>query len=207
MNVGIKNEREAALRRSLLKADLAKAIKESEHLSDAARSDWFYRPGDLSDLPTLPQVIPSDIEPRYNSVEIQLAEAPELFGKANHPARSLDEAIRHAEESFSQMLVRKIDEAGIRDVACYKRAHVDRKLFSKIRSDNDYRPSKITAIAFAIALELPLDEAKELLLKAGYAFSKSSKFDIIIEFFINRQNFNLFEINEALFSFNQPLLY
>ena len=117
-----------------------------------------------------------------------------------------EDMLKRTDEGFSEALLRLIDDRGMTDAQCYKRANVDRKLFSKIRSNPAYRPSKPTVFAFAVALELSLPETERLLNRAGFALSHSSRLDIVLEYFIKNRNYNLYDINEVLFQFDLPLL-
>ena len=120
--------------------------------------------------------------------------------------RSLDDVVKNLTETWSESLLRLIDEKGYTDVEVYKRANVDRKHFSKIRSDKDYLPKKRTALAFALALKLNIDEAKDFLGRAGYAFSPSSKTDLIVQYFIENEVYEIMTINLALYEHDEPLL-
>ena len=130
------------------------------------------------------------------------ASSPIIFADA----AALSEPEFALDESFSEMLLRKIDEKGLSDPQCYKKANVDRKLFSKIRSDSKYRPSKQTALALAIALELPPNEIAEMLTKAGYALSPSVLSDVIVKTCIEQGEYDIFKINEILFKYDQKIL-
>lgn len=118
--------------------------------------------------------------------------------------RKIDDLMNQMEETFSQKLLRMISERGMTDSEAYTKAYVDRRHFSKIRKDEFYSPNKKTVLAFAIALELSLDEAKDLLACAGYALSRSSKVDIIVAYFLQNKIYDMFEINDILDAYGQP---
>lgn len=123
------------------------------------------------------------------------------------PDGGLESYLKKMDQPFSKTLFNYIDKAGIDDVECYKRAYVDKKNFSKIKCNADYRPSKKTAVSFALALRLNLEETAHLLKTAGYALSKSSIFDLIIEYFIKTGCYETIDdVNMALYRFDQPTL-
>ena len=119
---------------------------------------------------------------------------------------SLDDRVKHLGDTWQETLLKMIDDRGYTDTEVYKRANIDRKLFSKIRSNPAYQPKKVTAVALALALKLSLDDTKDFIGRAGYAFSPSSKFDLIIEYFIEQGVYDHYTINLALFEHDQPLL-
>ena len=171
-------------------ADIAEYI--DDHYVDAHTDTRRERLRGSFDLQSQPLSVYEDAAPQYASASVA--------------SGNLDDLLAHLDAGFSETMLKLIDRSGKKDSEIYKKANVDRKLFSKIRNNPDYKPSKSTAIAFAIALELNLDETRDLIARAGYALSASSKFDVIIECFIRRKKYDIFEINEALFAFDQSLL-
>lgn len=139
-----------------------------------------------------------------NYIEIQSPN--ECTKAAEVDSSDLTEMLENLDAGFSETLLQLIDRTGRKDSEIYRKANVDRKLFSKIRNNVDYRPSKTTAIAFAFALELDIDETRDFIARAGFALSRSSKFDIIVEYFLINENYDINELNEVLFAFDQPLI-
>ena len=119
---------------------------------------------------------------------------------------SLAEMLKQADAGFTETLLKLIDKSGKKDPEVYKKANLSKQHFSKIRNDPNYKPTKQTAIALALALELDLEQTKDLIGRAGYALSNSSKFDLIIRYFIERKKYDVIEINMALYEFDQSLL-
>lgn len=119
--------------------------------------------------------------------------------------RNIEDLMCQLEETFSERLLRMIDERGMTDSEAYTKAYVDRRHFSKIRKDVNYVPNKKTVLAFTIALELSLDEAKDFLASAGFALSRSSKTDVIIAYFLQNRIYDIFEINDILDAYGQPV--
>ena len=145
---------------------------------------------------------------RLETRRIREQECADMSVGAAIPMDSDDwgQLLKDLDAGFSETLLQLIDRTGKKDSEIYKKANVDRKLFSKIRNNMDYRPSKTTALAFAFALELDVDETKDFISRAGFALSHSSKFDVIVEYFLVNRNYNVFELNEVLFAFDQPLI-
>ncbi len=178
--------------------------------SERPRGKRFYEP-DYSECSMMRVSAPEE-PPKFDAAAAMMGAAPMAAAMSAAPmaaapvGRSLDEIMSQVKESWQESLLRLIDEKGFTDTEVYKRANVDRKLFSKIRCNSEYQPKKITAIAFALALRLNLDETRDILGRAGYALSPSSRFDLVIQYFIEHEVYDIYTINLALFEHDQPLL-
>ncbi len=151
-----------------------------------------------------------DGEPIAYGMFERCCSAPSALYREEEPhsakGKTLHEYLKQVDLSFQEMLFELIDKSGMTDVECYKKANVDKRTFSKIKSNKAYRPSKQTVIAFAISLKLDMDDTQALLATVGFTLSRSNTFDKIIRYFIHNKNYNIFDINEALFEFDQVLL-
>ena len=162
------------------------------------REDWREITGALPDL--------SDYE-READFTAEMAPAPCRLSPAPAPkAMSLSQLLENTDAGFSETLLKLIDRTGKKDSEIYTRANVSRQHFSKIRNNPAYKPTKSTAIAFAIALELDMEQTRDLIGRAGFALTRSSKFDVIIMYFIENRNYDLYDINATLYEFDQSLL-
>ena len=193
-------ERNAKRFRRSISKNSAPTIEDAE--------DYFCSLDENDTQPSKPKADKLERMPSFHcapsAAPIRSPERPHRFDSAK--GKPLDKYIEEIDSGFREMLFALIDASGMTDVECYKKANVDKRTFSKIKSNKDYKPSKVTAIAFAISLQLDLDQTQELLETLGYTLSKNLVFDKIIRYFIHNENYDIFEINEALFEFDQTLL-
>ena len=176
---------------------------------DGNRSGLSRRRAGHDEEPSLYSNISGLSAPLARGETIDAVEGPALPPMAAMPdlsGKSLDEILDDAGDSFQQRLLKLIDKSGMDDVTVYKKANIDRKVFSRIRCKPDHKPTKKTALAFAIALELDMPTMTDLLSRAEIALSPSNTFDLIITYFITNKNYDIFEINAALFKYGQPIL-
>ena len=183
--------------------EIAPKKKARRDIERIAREREAARDSDISESParSRPAAMPKNA-PAPRRPEIP----PEAPPAAAPSSLTLEDLLRAMDEGFSRTLLKLIDEKGITDVQCYKRSNIDRKLFSRIRSDPHYRPTKLTALAFAVGLKLTVDETNLLLGRAGYVLSNASITDIIVGYFLNHRQYNIFLINEVLFAYDLPTL-
>ena len=171
-------------------------------LQERRRMEMIYRWDDEALFPRR-----TEIRDKEKEREFCAAPSPPMSAsRMDMGDESLDDALQNTGDTFQQKLFELIDASGMDDVTVYKKANIDRKVFSRIRCKKDYRPKKRTAVAFAIALELDMPTMKDLLARAEIAFSPSSKFDLIITYFVTHGIYDIFEINAALFKYGQPIL-
>lgn len=146
----------------------------------------------------------SDDLPSYLLSESSEASNMSIYSES---CRTLEDTLKHTEDTFQETVLHLIDSKGLKDSDVYNKAHIDRRLFSKLRSNKNFRPSKKTAISLCFGLELNIDDSLDLLEKASYTLSYSSKFDLIIRYFLEQKNYDLDIVNKALYDYKQDLLY
>ncbi len=195
----------------------AASYEELQALPEARkdRAPWLALEADAlheahMDSAPLPELRKEALRPMYENRRPLSSAAGSAQPIAGLHAMSSDEdltdLLKRQQESFHRMLLRLIDERNFTDVEVYKRANMDRKLFSKIRSNSGYQPTKKTALALALALKLDLEETADLLGRAGLALSPSSRFDLIVEYCIKHEIYNMFEVNALLYEYDEPAL-
>jgi O-acetyl-ADP-ribose deacetylase (regulator of RNase III) len=185
------------------------AFRISQELYDSV--EVYLKDNYIGDEEDICQRTPDDCNVREITEQLGAGQSVEAGGAVPYTVKKSAQLTRKdieakLDETFSERLLRYITERDLKDADVYNRANIDRRLFSKIRSHKDYRPTKYTAMAFVIALELNMDDAADLLQSAGYAFTNSSRFDIIIQYFISHGEYDVFRINEVLYSFGQHML-
>jgi len=173
---------------------------------DTFYTDEFRQRSSIFDTASLPDLSNESMSMPFIPMAARETDSVEICAKSSTSGRKLEDVIEEVGESFQERLLRLIDERQLTNAEVYKRANLNRKLFSKILCNPNYHPKKRTVVAFAIALELNLDETKDLLSRAEFAFSPSSRFDLIIQYFIEREIYDVYQINVSLFDHNEPLL-
>ena len=174
------------------KAEQKETIPQEAHLQESSEAEAACAPA-VSD------------HPEFDMATAKKKKIVRPMSEMTVSNRKIDDLMSQMDETFSQRLIRMIKERNMSEAEAYRKAYVDRRHFSKIKKDEYYAPNKKTVLAFSIALELSLDETKDLLRSAGYALSRSSKFDIIIVYFLENRIYNMFDINEVLFEYGQPI--
>lgn len=173
-------------------------VPESNHI---IRNDQMERIFNINSFSKLPNNKTMALQ---NKQKIQTISVMAVMSETS---QKLDNLIGNMDDTFSQRLLHIIDERGIKDSEVYSKAHIDRRHFSKIRNDVNYMPNKRTVLAFAIALELSVEEADDLLRCAGFSFTRSSKTDIIIMYFLQNKIYDIFELNDVLDAYDQPVFW
>lgn len=208
LNENLQNEVDIYVRDHYKEEKFKRLITESIRVDNLTTSQTEYLQGYLKEKlqSKLRRMFKGDSESKNSSKSFGFEKTKfGVLSSQSSTAKSIDYLIEKRDEPFSRTLLRLIYDKGKTDVEVYKRAHISSKLFSKIRRD-DYTPSKKTVFALAIGLELNLEETEKLLACVGYTFTRNQKFDIIVQYFIVKGKYDIFQINEVLLKYDQQLL-